>query len=60
MSTGECHILISGNKYEKTWVKIGHETICKRNNIQLSGMRIDYDLKFEKHFFQQCKIANKK
>ena len=51
MSTGECHILISGNKYEKTWVKIGRETIW---------MRIDYDLKFEKHFFQQCKKANKK
>ena len=60
MSTGECHFLISGNKYEKMWVKIGSETIWERNNTQLLEMRTDYDLKFEKRFSQLYKKANKK
>ena len=48
LNTGKCHIIISGNKHESLWADIGN----KKRGVELLGVNINVDLKFNKHMMR--------
>ena len=51
LNTDKCHLLVTGNKYEQIWVKLGEEKIWENNTVKLLGVTIDRQLKFDSHVF---------
>ena len=56
----KCHLLISGNKYEHLWTKIGNDRIWETKAVKLLGVTIDNELKFDVHLNNVCLKANRK
>ena len=54
LNTDKCHIIISGNKYESPWMNIGNDEIWESNNVKLSGVIIDRDLRFNVYKLNIC------
>ena len=60
MNSDKCHLLISGNKFEHLWAKIGNDRIWETRTVKLLGVTIDNDLKFDEHLTNVCLKANRK
>ena len=60
MNAEKCHLLISGNKHEHIWAKIGEHKIWEESKVKLLGVIIDNKLNFEEHVNSLCNKANKK
>ena len=60
MSSDKCHLLISRNKYEHLWAKIGNDRIWETKAVKLLGVTIDNELKFDVHLNNVCLKANRK
>ena len=60
LNTDKCKLVISGLKYEYTWVKIGTDIIWESNEVDLLGITLDSELKFDKHINNICTKANRK
>ena len=45
LNSDKCHLLVSGHHYEE----IGNKRIWESKNVELLGITIDIDLKFDKH-----------
>ena len=60
LNTEKCHLLISGNKSEHIWTKIGDNKIWERNKVKLLGITIDNNLKFDEHVSNICLKASRK
>ena len=56
----ECHLIVSGTKYEKVRVKLGKGKIWECNNVTLLGVKIDTKLKFDEDISKICLKANRK
>ena len=59
MNAEKCHLLISGNKHEHIWAKIGEHKIWEESKVKLLGVIIDNKLNFEEHVNSLCNKANK-
>ena len=60
LHTGNCHLLISGHKYEHQWVQIGKDMVWEGSKVILLGITINYELIFDSHILNICSKANKK
>ena len=60
MSSGQCHLSVSGNKFEHLWAKIGNNKIWETRTIKLLGITLDNELKFDEHLSNVCLKANRK
>ena len=60
LNEDKCHLLVSGHKFESTWVKVGDSTIWESKEQKLLGVQIDKQLKFDNHVYSLCKNAGKK
>ena len=60
MNPEKSHLLVSGNKSEHMWAKVGEDTIWETNEVKLLGVNIDSNLKFDKHTEYICQKANAK
>lgn len=60
LNTDKCHLLVSGHKYEKTWIRVGKDKIWEERNVKLLGVTIDNELKFDQHISDICRKANRK
>ena len=56
----KCHFIISGNKIEHLWAKIGDAMIWESSKEKLLGVTIDTDLKFDEHVSNLCLRAGRK
>ena len=45
----KCHLIVSRNKYEHIWAKIGNSLIWEQRIIKLLGINIDSKLTFHQH-----------
>ena len=55
-----CHLLVSGHHYEDMFINIGDNRIWESKNVELFGITIDKDLKFEKHVNEICSKTDRK
>ena len=60
LNTDKCHLLISGNKNEHIWAKVGNEKILESKPVNLLGITIDNKLKFNEHVTNICMKASRK
>ena len=60
LNTDKCHLLVSGNKYEHTWVKLENQMIWEEKSVKLLGINIDSQLKFDNHVLLICLKAGRK
>ena len=60
LNTEKCHLLVSGNKNEHMWEKVGNDKIWKSRTVKLLGATIDKQLKFNEHVLNICKKASRK
>ena len=60
LNTDKCHLLVSGHKHEKCWVKIGNDQIREESKVKLLGVTIDNKLNFDSHINNICMKANRK
>ena len=60
LNTSECHLIVSGYKYEPVWVNIGKYLTCESNDVKRLWIAIDRDLKFDKYVLKLCSKANQK
>ena len=60
MNSNKCHLFISGNKFEHLWAKIGNDRIWENETVELLGITIDNELKFDEHVNIVCLLANRK
>ena len=49
LNTDKCHLLISGNRNEYMWAKLDEDIVCESNDLELLGVTIDNNLRFDKH-----------
>ena len=49
LSTGKCHLLISGHKYENQQTQIGKDKVWGENKVKLLGITIGNELIFDIH-----------
>ena len=49
LNTGRCHLLISGNKNEYVSAKLDDDIAWESNDVELLGVTIDNNLRFDKH-----------
>ena len=49
LSTGKCHLLISGHKYEYQYAQIGKDKVWGENKVKLLGITIGNELIFDIH-----------
>ena len=54
LNTGKCHLLISDDKYEHQWTRIGKDMVQEENKVKLSGITIDNELIFDSHISNIC------
>ena len=59
-NTDKCHLLISGNKNEYMWTELNEDIVWESNDIELFGVTIDNNLRFDKNVSNICLKANKK
>ena len=59
-NTDKCHLLISGNKNEYMWAKLDEDIVWGSNDVELLGVTIDNNLRFDKHVSNICLKANRK
>ena len=60
INSGECHLFVSGNKFEHLWAKIVNNTIWGKRTVKLLGKTINNELKFDGHLCNVCLKANRK
>ena len=60
LNTDKCHLLISGNKNEYIWAKLDEDTVWESNDVELLGVSIDNNIRFDKHISNICLKANRK
>ena len=60
LNTDKCHLLVSGRKYEHTWIKLNESKLWEEQNLKLLGIKIDNQLKFDKHIQDICMKAGRK
>ena len=60
MNAENCHLFISGNKFEQMWVRIRDDMIWENRTVKLLGITIDNELKFDEHLTNICIKANRK
>ena len=60
LNSGKCHLLVSGHHYEEMFINIGNNRIWESKNVELLGIILDKDLKFDKHVNKICLKANRK
>ena len=60
LNKSKCHLLVSGNKVEHIWAKIGNEQIWESSSEKLLGVEIHSELNFNQHVNNLCKKANSK
>ena len=60
LNEDKCHLLVSGQKFESVWVKVGNSIIWESNDQKLLGIQIDRQLKFDNNVFLMCKKAGNK
>ena len=56
----KCHYIISGHKYEHTWVKLNNEKCWECDNVKLLGIDIDSNLTFNNYVSSICTKAGRK
>ena len=56
----KCHLIVSGQKYEHIWAKIGNSIIWEERIIKLLGINIDFKLTFHQHVSIICDKAGRK
>ena len=56
----KCHLLVSGNKFENVWAKIGRAKIWESPKQKLLGVVIDRNLNFNDYVSSLCRKAGKK
>ena len=60
LKTEKCHLLISGNKNEYMWAKLDQDIVWESNDVELFGVTIDSNIRFDKHVSNICLKANRK
>jgi len=60
LNTEKCHLLVSGNKFEHTFINVGSDKVWESKCVKLLGVTIDDDLKFDQHITTLCVKANHK
>ena len=55
LNESKCHFLISGNKVETVWAKVGQCKIWEERNVKLLGINIDSQLNFNNEVSYICK-----
>ena len=60
MNSDKCHLIVSGNKHENMWAKIGHDQIWESRTVKLLGITIDNELKLDEYISNICKKAQRK
>ena len=60
LNEDKCHLIISGDKSEAIWAKIGQTRIWESKNQKLLGVIIDSQLNFDEYLISLCKKAGKK
>ena len=53
----QCHLLISGVKYQSHWAMVGTDRIWERSHEKLLGVTIDKNLSFNLHISNICNKA---
>ena len=59
-NTGKYHLLITGDKYDKIEKDIREDRIWETSNIELLGIAMDNQLKFDKPLPNLCSKVNNK
>ena len=59
LNTDQCHLLISGNKNEYICAKLDEDIVWESNNVELLGVTIDKNLRFDKHVSNICLKAKR-
>ena len=49
LNKDKCHFLITGNKHEHLFLKLGPENIWESTNVKILGVNVDNRLNFKKH-----------
>ena len=49
LNSDKCHLLVSGHHHEEMFINIGNNRIWESKNVELLGITMDKDLKFDKH-----------
>ena len=57
LNQDKCHLLVSGQRHETVWAKIGEMKIWENNKRKLLGEVIDRNLNFDEYVFDLCKKA---
>ena len=60
INSDECHLFISGNKFERLWDKIVNNITWGKRTVKLLGITINNELKFDGHLCNVCLKANRK
>ena len=60
LNTDKCHLLVSGHRLEEMWMKVGKDCIWESKEVNLLGVTIDNELKFDKHVSNLCLKAGRK
>ena len=60
LNEDKCHFIISGHKYEHSWVKINENMIWESSNVKLLGVNIDSNLTFNDHESSICAKTGRK
>ena len=60
LNTDKSHLLISGNRSEYMWTKLDQDIVGESNDVELLGVTIDNNLRFDKHVSKICLKANRK
>ena len=60
MNIDKYHLLVSGHHYREMFIKIGTNRIWESKNVELCGITIDKDLKFDEHVNKIWSKANRK
>ena len=58
LNTNKFYLIVSGKKYEHVWVKLEKDKIWKIIDVELLGVQIDNELKFDEHISHVCLKAN--
>jgi hypothetical protein len=60
LNTDKCHLLVSGDRHEYAFAKIGNDIVGESSHGRLLGVTIDNKLNFVNHITYICKKANSK
>ena len=54
LNSDKCHMLVSGHHYEEIIISIGNNRIWESKNVELLGITLDKDFKFDEHVNKIC------